>query len=368
MKKRLLALILCLATTISVCACGNSNNVDGTEVSESNEVDLSTDITLADYSDPTKILTGDYEVTDTMCSYYFNQLLAERNLLLKKVTDRDTVEKGDIVKTDYTGYLNGEAFQGGSATEQWIDVTNNAGYDMTTGYITNGFIEGFTDGLVGAKIGESKSSKVTFPENYGNQDLAGKETTFKFKVHEIYVRNLPNNITDEFVVENFSKTHNVNTVDEFMKLVRAELAYTYCVDYLHENSTFDISKDYLNSRLKDYQNYFEKLYCGDMKIEDYLAQFDYTVEEMQVEWLEAVTEKIQLELIYAAIVEKEGLKVDEKTHEANIQAIIDANGEFFPTADSIYEYVGGGNIEAGKAYMENEVAVKNYFVEVLGNK
>ncbi|HAP03899.1 MAG TPA: peptidylprolyl isomerase, partial [Lachnospiraceae bacterium] len=89
-----------------------------------------------------------------------------------------TVKEDSIVNVDYKGIKDGEAFQNGSASDVTIDVKNNQDASSGTGYI-----DGFTDGLVGAKVGETVSSKVTFPENYQASDLAGKEVTFEFTVN-----------------------------------------------------------------------------------------------------------------------------------------------------------------------------------------
>lgn len=368
MKKRLLAILLCAAMACSVCACGdsgkdNTENTGSTENSQTKEVSQPAIETLADYSDLSVVLSGDYEITDEIVNVYFSDVLYGAGVGIVQVTDRDTVQAGDIVKTDYTGYLDGEAFQGGAATDQWIDVTNNCGIDITTGYSSGGYIDGFTEGLVGAKIGETTSSEVTFPENYGNTDLAGQLTTFEFTVHEIYTEVTPENITDDFVAENLSKTYEVNTVSEFMDFLKKELAYNYTINYVANNSTFDISEEYLYSRLKDYQNYFEETYCQGMNLSDVLeTYYGYTLDEAQVEWLEIVQNQVKTEVVFAAMLEKDGLTVDEEGHETFIQRIIDINGTYFPDADSIYKYSGLGNADAGESYMKNQTAVREHFL------
>lgn len=366
MKKRLLAVLLCATVAFSVCACGDSNksteNTDSTKNSQAKEISQPTIETLADYSDLSVVLSGDYEVTEDILNLYFANVLYDNGVGVIEVTDRDTVQAGDIVKTDYTGYLNGEAFSGGAATDQWIDVSNNCGIDTSSGTSTGGFIDGFTDGLVGAKIGETTSSEVTFPEDYGNTDLAGQLTTFEFTVHEIYTEVTPENITDEFVAEHLSKIYEVNTVAEFMEFLEKELSFSYTINYVINNSTFDISEEYLYARLEDYQTYFEEIYCQSMGLSDYLSMYGYTVDEIQVEWLESVNNQIQRELVFAAMVEKDGLTIDEKGHEEYVQKVISVNSDYFPDADSIHKYAGGGNAEAGESYIKNQTAVRDNFL------
>ena len=81
-----------------------------------------------------------------------------------------------------------------------IDVANNCDATQKTNYI-----DGFSDGLVGAKVGDEVSSDVTFPENYQSSDLAGKKTTFKFKIKGIYKPVTMDTLTDDMVADAFTE-------------------------------------------------------------------------------------------------------------------------------------------------------------------
>lgn len=367
MKKRIIAAILCIAMACSLCACGgqNTDDVENTEQSGSTQVESKKQPKiekLADYSDMSVVLSGDYEITEDALHAYFTRVLYSIGAGVVQVTDRDVVQEGDIVKTDYTGYLNGEAFEGGSAENQWIDVSNNCGIDTSTGKASGSFIDGFTDGLVGAVVGETTKSDVTFPESYGNADLAGQQTVFEFTVHEIYTEIKPDELTDEFVAENLSKTYEVNTAAEFMEFLEKEMAYNYTINYLIENSEFDIPEEYLYARLEEYQSYFEEVYCQGLELEQYLSMYGTTVDAMQAQWLVTVKNQIQAELVFEALMEQENLTADETAHEEYIENIISANGTYFPEAESIYKYTGLGNVEAGETYMKNQTAVRNNFI------
>ena len=106
---------------------------------------------------------------------------------LKVVEENRGVEKGDFAVIDFEGFLDGVAFEGGKAE----------GYTLEIG--SNSFIPGFEDGIVGVKAGESKDIDVTFPENYGNKDLAGKPTVFKITVKEIKVKDIPKTPSEEMI-------------------------------------------------------------------------------------------------------------------------------------------------------------------------
>lgn len=355
MKKKLLASLLCAAMALSVCACGEDTK-DTPKVTE-----------MASYEDFNQVLTEDYEITEDIIAMYFSEVLYDMGVGVVEVTDRDTVQAGDIVQVDYTGYKDGVAFDGGAATNQWIDVSNNCSIDTSSGTAGNYYIDGFSDGLLDAKIGEKTSSNVTFPENYSSTDLAGQETVFEFTVHAIYEEVTMQNITDEFVAENLEKTYEVTTVAEFMKFLEEELAYNFTMNYLIQNSTFEIPESYVDARVADYQSYFEELYCGDLSIEDYLSYYGYTLETMQEEWAAALESQIKAELIFEKVVDEQNLVLDEEGHEEYIQKIIDVNSTYFPDADSIHKYAGAGDAEAGEKYLKTQTAVREYMLEKYRN-
>lgn len=96
-------------------------------------------------------------------------------LLLTGCSNGDkTAQNGDVLVIDFEGKLNGVAFENGAAKN----------YAMFLGEA--GFIDGFEEQLVGMKTGEKKTITVTFPKNYGSEELAGKECTFDIVLHKIY--------------------------------------------------------------------------------------------------------------------------------------------------------------------------------------
>ena len=111
----------------------------------------------------------------------------------KDVDTNRAVVNGDYVNIDYTGKIDGVEFEGGS--------TQGAGSDVTIGSKT--FIDGFEDQIIGHKAGETFDITVTFPEDYGNADLAGKEAVFTITVNHYYKTVLPE-IDDAFIAENLA--------------------------------------------------------------------------------------------------------------------------------------------------------------------
>ena len=141
--------------------------------------------TLADVDVDSLVVLGEYkglkleaeksEVTDEMVESSLKSAFS-MNPLMKEVTDR-AVQEGDTANIDYEGKFADTkvAFDGGTAQ----------GYDLKIG--SGSFIDGFEDGLIGVGIGETVDLNLTFPENYGSEDLAGKDVIFTVKVNSIKV-------------------------------------------------------------------------------------------------------------------------------------------------------------------------------------
>ena len=140
------------------------------------EVALKPEVTLGEYKG-VEVEKAPVEVTDAEIDAEVDKQ-REQNARTIDIDDR-AVEKGDMIKLDFDGSVDGVPFDGGKAEN----------YDLTVG--SGSFIPGFEDQLVGVKIGEEVDVKVTFPEDYHAKDLAGKDAVFKCKVNEIHVKEVP---------------------------------------------------------------------------------------------------------------------------------------------------------------------------------
>ena len=114
--------------------------------------------------------------------------------------------KGNIVHIDYTGYADGQAFPGGSATGQAVELGRGR------------MIPGFEEGILGHKAGEEFDVEVTFPPQYHAQELAGKHATFKIKVHDVCVRQLPA-LNSDFA----KKVGKVDSMEELRASIRGQI-------------------------------------------------------------------------------------------------------------------------------------------------
>ena len=366
MKKRIIAVALCMATIFVFGGCGKDNGTQqqteaATETYEGPssaqmEIDLEKQVKkLSDYNGITLTITGNYEVTDERIEESIMGLLPYYGITGVEVTDRDTVQEGDYVKVDYTGYHKDEAFEGGAATDVMIDVSNNMDVVNQTGYI-----DGFTDGLIGAKVGAEVSSDVRFPDEYpSNESLAGEMTTFKFKVKGIYAPVTMDTLTDDMIAEAFvdqsltSKEDLIAYVRDVLENQAASYKTQASVDaaenYILDHSEVEIPEEYMDARLAEYQQSFERDYCGETQtLEEYLKANNTTLAERQKVWKESLEKQIKVEFLFGRIADLENIEVDADDFADFVNYIVSSGSSQMTTEDEVYDYYGYGNKEDGK--------------------
>ena len=209
-------------------------------------------ITLPDLSTISVTVAPMENVTQEEVDTAISQVLAE-NL----TTVDEASKEGDTVNIDYSGSIDGVKFDGGTAEKQ----------DLKLG--SGQFIPGFEDQLIGKKAGETVTVKVTFPEQYGNTDLAGKAAEFEVKVNE--VKREPE-LTDEWV-KNYEGT-KAETVAAYRDQIREQLqnrkAFSYhsaiqdqAIQQISDKTEVELSKKFLdyakayilNAQLSQYKQY-----------------------------------------------------------------------------------------------------------------
>ncbi len=209
MKKSVIAAALVLSVAGLLAGCGKKDPAYLSGITAADYVEL------PNYN-AIPIEEAAPSVSDTYVDTYIQYQLTS-NTQKVEITSRDDVEDGDIANIDYVGKIDGEEFDGGSAT----------GYDLTIG--SGSFIDGFEDGLIGAKVGETVTLNLKFPDDYSNEDVAGKDVQFDVTVNKIQENKTPE-LDDTFVQS--QNIDGVSTVDEYRD---------YCYDYLMEQaqSTYD---------------------------------------------------------------------------------------------------------------------------------
>lgn len=375
MKKKIVALMLGAMMVISVAGCGGNDEgnkgVEGTEAVESTEQTGQTADTpsassafdlkgsdyakLCDYSAIAVTITGDYEVDDQGVLDYFEQMFHSYGPFYTADAEKTTIGEGDIVNVDYVGKLDGVAFEGGAAEGENIDVYKNA---STSG---NTYIEGFTEGLKGASVGDVIDCDVTFPENYGNAELAGKAVVFTFTVNSIQKPMTIDDVDDAFAKEQFQ----VDSVEDMYADIRSYMennaeysrqydTYTAVQNYLIDNCTVEVPEDYLAARVSDYKRQFVDQYCSgdETQLEAYVSEYyGKTAEEMEASWKEGMDKSIRLELIMDAIAEEMGIALDEDEFETYVAKMVSNNG--YESAEAMYKLYGYGDTAYGERYFKD---------------
>lgn len=384
MKKRIIALMLCMTTILAFNGCGNAKTRD-TEQSTENakatyngpssakmDIDLEKQVSkLADYKGIDVTISGNYDVTDEDVEKNMLSLLPYYGITGIEIKDRDTVQKGDYVKVDYTGYLDGEAFDGGSATDIMLDVDNN--YDVTN---QNSYIDGFCDGIVGSKVGSEISTDVTFPDNY-NETLGGKKTTFKIKIKGIYEPITLDTLTDDMVADAFS-AQNISTKKDLQDYVRkvmekqtrnakSQATINEVESYMIENSTVDIPDDYMEARLGEYQAMFERDNLTDTQtMDDYLKKNNTTLDDLKKTWKTSLEKQIKIEFIFGRIADLEDIQVSDDDFKEFVDYLVSSGNSQMTTESEVYDYYGNGSQEEGKKMLRQQYRINkaiSYVVE-----
>ena len=360
MKKRIIALLL--AGMLLATGCGQSNTKSSTKKSASEDASADAEVadykasdyvTLGKYKGVTVTLTKDYKDDDAAVKDYEDTLIEDAGGNFAEDKTQKTVKEDSIVNVDYKGIKDGEAFQGGSASDVTIDVKNNQDASSGTGYI-----DGFTDGLVGAKVGETVSSKVTFPENYQASDLAGQEVTFEFTVNYICKK-----ITaDEVYVDFLKKNFDVDSKDAFFDYAKKKLQEKNKSDKesetrkLVETAVEDASKvnsypkGLISQRLSNYKTQYQKQYFTEgMTWDDFYKKYGVTEKEFNSQVESVVKENIKTELVFQAIAEKENITVDKSGYTTFVQGLMSSNGD--SSEKSLYLRYGSTEAQ-GKNYIE----------------
>lgn len=163
------------------------------------------EVAISDYAG-IQIVAKPTEVTDELIDAEIEKV-RDRNSRLVTVEDRPA-QDGDITVIDFEGFVDGVAFDGGKAEN----------FNLTLG--SGQFIPGFEEQIVGKSTGEEFTIDVTFPEEYQAEELAGKASQFKIKLHEIKAKELPE-VDDEFIKDISDK---VETVAEYKEELKTEIA------------------------------------------------------------------------------------------------------------------------------------------------
>ncbi|MFZ3588364.1 trigger factor [Bacillus sp. DJP31] len=269
------------------------------------KVTVKPEVVLGEYKN-LEVEMLDTNVSDEDVDQELKQLQERHAELVVK--EEGTIEDGDTVIMDFTGFVDGVTFEGGDAEN----------FSLVIG--SGNFIPGFEDQLVGVATGEEKDVDVTFPEEYHAADLAGKPATFKVKIHEIKAKELPA-LDDEFAKD---LNEEVETIAELKAKTLARLEETRkqesenklrdaLVDQATENATIDIPQAMVKTEQDRMLREFEQRLQGQgMNLELYF-QFSGTDEEaLRTQMSEDAEKRVRMNLTLEAIAQAENLQVSDE--------------------------------------------------------
>ena len=274
-------------------------------------------VTLGAYKGLTSSATTTAHAAIDLFNKYYEANTAKKP---RAITEDRAAQYGDVVVIDYAGYLDGVAFAGGTAADQKITLITNSGY-----------IEGFAEGVIGHKMGETFDVNVTFPENYGSKDLAGKAVVFTMTLDTIYDLTL----TDGEVAA-FTKKEN----DTYASVL-AEYAESYRLEDLTDQilaaSTYQLPEEayqYFHQYLMDTYHYYAFYYNYEYKL--FLAAYGLTEDMLKKEAQDVAMGYILCQIIY----ENEGLKYSEDLYNEQLEVFIDDAMSYFKyTREEAKEFV-----------------------------
>ena len=311
------------------------------------EVAVKPEVTLGEYKG-LEVPKADLDVTDEEILEELKKE-QEKNSRAVDVDDRP-VASGDMIKLDFEGFVDGEAFEGGKGTD----------YDLTIG--SGAFIPGFEDQLIGAEIGKEMEVNVTFPENYQASELAGKPAVFKCTVNRISYKELPE-LDDEFAQE----VSEFDTLDEYKADVRKILEEMKAasaktdkenavVDKAIENAQMDIPDAMLDTQVDQmYNGYLQRLQAQGIAPEQYMQFTGATPEALK---------QIQTRLVLEAIAEAEKIEPSEEKVEEELAKMAES---YKMEVDKLKEAMGDyemGQMKKDLAVQEAITLIEEAAVEV----
>lgn len=292
-----------------------------------------------------EVTLGEYaglNVTKKVKTVEESQVEAE----LKRMQDRNgrmltregAAEDGDTVDIDFEGFVDGTAFEGGKAEHYSLVLGNHC------------FIPGFEEQVVGHAAGEEFDVNVKFPEEYQASELAGKNATFKIKLHEVKYKELPN-LDDDFAMD----VSEYDTLEELKNSIRKGIednnekmadqqVENDLIEMVVNNMTAEIPQAMYDERIEELvQDFQYRISQQGLKLEQYLQYMGMNMDQFKAQFAEQAEKQVKMRLAMEAIVAKEGITASDEEFDKEVQRIADA---YKMEADKVRSIV---NEEAVKA-------------------
>lgn len=307
MKKRTIMLLTGIFASAAILAgCSQSKGLETDALS----ISVYKGVEIDEIDKPAEVTDEDVEGAI--------QSTLQMNATQEEVTDRP-VEEGDTATIDFTGKIDGQEFDGGSATDYPLSIGSGM------------FIEGFEDSVIGHNIGDTYDWPGKFPDNYPTADVAGKDVVFTITVKGITKSAIPE-LTDNFVRSVSKKSENV---EEYREEVNQQLEVDNKENYEAQVSQAVWQKVLDNTEIKKYpedeikeisnnliDQYKSMAEYAEKDYETYIKeQMGYSVEEFEKQVEEAAKSSIKQSMVTEAIADKEKIKVGDKEYDEQLKSI-----------------------------------------------
>ncbi len=310
MKKITAILLVTILMMTFLTGCGKDRN-------------LYKNVKLENYVEVKDYLGVEVDTTTDKFAQYTTQILSDditENSLYEEVAE-GAVQNGDIVNLDYEGKIDGVAFAGGTAK----------GYDLEIGSHT--FIDDFEEELIGVMIGETKDVSAKFPENYGNQELNGKEAIFTCKI---------NGIKRPLSEEKIAEEMDFDSVAEYKDDVKKRAVQQSILDVVVSNSKVsDYPQKDAEILVDAIFNYYVEMYkkTSNVDLEELILANGSTVEEYKSQIsTQMVPQMMSVNMVMYYIFDVEKLELLESTLNSQItdEPVI---AESYAVQDTVMEYL-----------------------------
>ena len=273
---------------------------EGKDLEFTLEVEVMPDFKPMDFS-KLKLEKPVAEVEDEKVDEALKEIAGQQKNFEKVARNRKSKE-GDALLIDFVGKLDGEAFEGGSAEGHQLELGSNT------------FIPGFEEQLVGAKGGDDVEVKVTFPENYGAEHLAGKEAVFEVKVHEVQEA-AEVEINDEFAtklgLENLAALKDAirGQIEQQYNQLSRQALKRGMLDAMAEAHDFDVPPGMKQGEFDNiWQQFQQELEQNGEKLEDQ----DQSEEELKAEYMGIAERRVRLGLLLAEVGRINNIEVSQE--------------------------------------------------------
>ena len=277
-----------------------------------------------------------YETTDENVNEEIEKL-RERNSRLVPVEDR-AVQADDIANINFEGFVDDVAFEGGKGEN----------FDLTIG--SGQFIPGFEDQLLGKNVGDDVEVKVTFPDEYHAEDLAGKDAVFKDKINSLKVKELPE-ADDDFAMD----VSEFDTLDEYKADIKAKLEKANedkakheteqnVIDAVCANTEIDIPDEMIDSQIdsmiRDMD--MQMRYQG-LDLNTYMQYTGQTMDTIREQYKPEAEKRVKTTLVLEKVSEVEKIEPTDEDVENEYQKISEENGM---KIDDIKKYIKEDDVKA----------------------